>query len=249
MNLFRLARAHGPIDFRTVRRDSLLLWMALLPLVFVLLFRLGLPWAAEILLTRYAFDLAPFQLLLVSYAFVVGTPTLYGVVIGFLLLDERDDGTLTALRVTPLPLSHYLAYRTLLPMVISLVVTVLSYQLTGLATLPGWQLWLVASMAAPLAPIFALFFAAFAANKVQGFALMKGSGGLLALPLLAYFVPTGWSWLFGLVPTFWPVKVYWLLDGGGGNAAVLVAAVGLAYELLLLVLLLRLFQRRLARGT
>ena len=35
----RILKALGPIDLRNVRRDSLLLWMAVMPFVFVLLFR------------------------------------------------------------------------------------------------------------------------------------------------------------------------------------------------------------------
>lgn len=39
----------------------------------------------------------------------------FGVVTGFLLLDERDDRTLTALQVTPLPLRAYIFYRVTVP--------------------------------------------------------------------------------------------------------------------------------------
>ena len=53
-------------------------------------------------------------------------------VLGFLLLDQRDDQTLTALQVTPLSLNGYLAYRISLPMLISLVTTLLMVPLAGL---------------------------------------------------------------------------------------------------------------------
>jgi fluoroquinolone transport system permease protein len=42
---------------------------------------------------------------------VVVMPALVGMVIGFLLLDQRDDQTLAALQVTPLTLNGYLIYR------------------------------------------------------------------------------------------------------------------------------------------
>jgi len=59
--------------------------------------------------------------------------------------------------------------------------------------------------------MFALFNATLAQNKVQGFAVMKATSIIPIPPLLAYYGDSGWQWLFGLVPSYWPVKVYWLL--------------------------------------
>jgi hypothetical protein len=135
-------------------------------------------------------------------------------VLGFLLLDQRDDNTLTALQVTPLSLNGYLAYRISLPLLVSFLTTLVMVPLVGLGPI-DWPAHLAAAVcSAPLAPIFALFNAAFAQNKVQGFAVMKASSVISIPPLVAYFVTSGWQWLFGLVPTYWPVKVYWLLQAG-----------------------------------
>ena len=67
-------------------------------------------------------------------------------------------------------------------------------------------------------------------------------------PFVAYFVQGGWQWLFGLMPTYWPVKVYWLLQAGNplGWLALLI---GLAYSALLIVLLIRWFNAVMHAGT
>jgi hypothetical protein len=39
--------------------------------------------------------------MLLSFFFVLQIPLLFGLLVGLLVLDERDDDTLTALRVTP----------------------------------------------------------------------------------------------------------------------------------------------------
>ncbi|MCB0153322.1 MAG: hypothetical protein KDF65_00900, partial [Anaerolineae bacterium] len=98
-------------DVRNIGRDSLLAWMIVIPLLTGLMVRLLLPRLSPWLLARYAFDLTPYYGLLMSYLVVLITPILFGAVIGFLLLDERDDQTLLAMQVTPLPLSSYLFYR------------------------------------------------------------------------------------------------------------------------------------------
>lgn len=243
--LYRVAyvlKSLGPIDARNVRRDSLLLWMALMPFAFVLIFRFLVPWARDGLLAQFGFDLAPFYILIMSYAFIIGTPLLFGVVIGFLLLDERDDQTLTALQVTPLGLTSYLAYRIALPVLISLLLTIVTFPLARLVTFPIGHLFLVALLAAPLAPTFALFMAAFAQNKVQGLAIMKASGTFLVLPLLGYFVRSNWQWAFGLIPTYWPAKVYWILDAGEPGAWICFLA-GVVFQVALLLILLGRFKR------
>lgn len=63
-------------------------------------------------------------------------PDLVGMVIGFLLLDERDTQTLDALRVTPLSMRRYLAYRISAPLLIAKVTTLFGYRLVALTPLP-----------------------------------------------------------------------------------------------------------------
>ena len=67
---------------------------------------------------------------------------------------------------------------------------------------------LAALAAAPAAPLLALFLAAFARNKVQGFALMKAAGVVIWPPVAAVFVPMPWQLLFGVSPVYWPARVY-----------------------------------------
>ena len=214
MNMITVVRALGPIDARNIRRDSLLQWMIIMPFFFAFLFRYGVPWIRTLLLEQFAFDLAPYYVLLVTYSFVILIPAVFGMVIGFLLLDERDDRTLTALQVTPLTLNNYLSYRILLPMILSVLLTLITFPLASLVPFNFGHILLVALLSAPFAPMFALYLAAFANNKVQGFALMKASGVIFILPVIAYFIQSNWQFVFGIVPTFWPAKLFWALLNG-----------------------------------
>lgn len=239
MNLIRAFRALGPVDARNVQRDALLRWFIFLPLLLVIVIRIAIPIATQLVWERLTFDLRPYYQLINSFLYLI-LPMLVGMVLGFLLLDQRDDQTLMALQVTPLSLNGYLVYRISLPMLISLVMTLLMVPLAGLGQVKIEAHLAAALCAAPLAPMFALFSAAFAQNKVQGFAVMKASSIVSFPPFIAYFITNGWQWLFGLVPTYWPVKVYWLLQAGASQGW-LVLVVGLAYESLLITLLLRWF--------
>ena len=234
--------ALGPIDLKSVRRDSLLRWMFFMPLLLALLVRVGVPPLAAWLDERFDIELGPYFPLIASIL-VMNTPMIYGMVIGFLLLDQKDDQTLTALQVTPLTAGGYLAYRMGIPLLLSIATNLLVLPLSGVATIGLDRQLLAAVGAAPLAPGFALFLAAFANNKVQGFALTKAAQGVITWPpLIAYFVHSNWQWAFGLCPAYWQVKLYWELDAQG-TAVWPVFLIGIAYLSVLIVLLLRRFDR------
>jgi fluoroquinolone transport system permease protein len=171
---------------------------------------------------------------------------MYGTVIGFLLLDQKDDRTLSALQVTPLTTGGYLAYRMGIPLALSVLMTPVALELSGLATPSLWRQLVASIGAAPIAPAYALLLATFARNKVQGFALVKAAGALNWPPVLAYFVDSGWQWAFGLCPTYWSAKLYWELDAGSPRSWLVLPA-AIACLGLLIAALLRRFDRAMHR--
>lgn len=240
MSLFRIGRALGSIDLKSVYRDPLLVWLSGFTLAFACIIRWGTPWATEALLRRYEFDLVEYYPLMLSFV-ALTVPGMVGAIIAFLLLDQRDDGTLVALSVTPMTFRKYLIYRTGVPIVASVVLTGIALTLSGLMT-AGWHVALLASVVASLfVPIYALFITCLAANKVQGFAVMKGAG-VLALPaVVAWFVPMPWQVALGVVPHYWIAKVVWVMEAGDSPWPFVMTA--LVFQVVLLRLLLRRFVR------
>jgi fluoroquinolone transport system permease protein len=242
MRTLQIFKGLGPLDAKTVGRDSLLRAAIGLPLMIALLTRLAVPILAQQIGAATGFDLPAYQAAIMSGALLLITPTICGLVVGFLLLDQRDDRTLAALQVTPLPLRAYLAYRLAAPLLLSLVMTVVAFPLAGLAGAGMPAVLLAALTAAPFAPLAALGLATFAENKVQGLALLKGCSVLLLAPIAAIFVPAPWQWALGIAPTFWPAQLYQALGAGQPGWWIYLLA-GLAYQGLLLAALLRRFQR------
>jgi len=247
----RTAAALAAGDARGVGRDPLLRWLIGYPIALALLLRWGVPALARPIEARFDVALLDYGVLIAS-GMVELLPILVGMVVGFMLLDERDDRTLAALQVTPLGLNGYLAYRVALPVVASVVTTVAAVPLVGLTPIALGPLLAIAVGAAPLAPLFALFLAAFAGNKVEGFALTKASGMLFVPPVIAYFVAPPWQWLFGVVPTYGPLKAFWTQQGVGWAAGPSPGAgcylVPLAIGLVLQAALLRWLLRRVRRS-
>ena len=243
---FSTVLALGPIDVKSVRRDSLIRWMLATPVVLALVIRFGLPPASVWARSQSGLDLVPY-LHLFGSALLTATPLMFGTVIGFLLIDQKDDQTLTALQVTPLTNRAYLLYRLGVPCLLSVPLTVLALRLSGIPQISLGRQLIAAVVASPLVAAFALLLAALANNKLQGFALMKGCSGAINLPpIIAWFFDSNWQWAFGIAPMYWPVKLYWELAGAARGPAApswFYALVSVAYLGALIALLGRRFDR------
>ncbi|RME65680.1 MAG: hypothetical protein D6790_01485 [Caldilineae bacterium] len=235
--------ALGRTDLLNIRRDSFMQFLLVYPLLLGLLIRWMLPWVTDAL--RETFDLTPHHLLIVSWFGLLIMPNIAGAVTGFLLLDERDQDTLTALMVTPLPVRTYAFYRVLTPTLITILGPLVIVPLIGVAVPPPDALVILSIAGSAMGPVYAFFLASFAKNKVEGMAYMKGMGILLLGPAVAWFVPEPWQWLLGVFPTFWPAKAYWLAYQG--ESYIWVAAVGFVYALGVLAVLFRRFQAQIYR--
>ena len=236
-------RAFGRNDLKSIKRDSLLIYMLIIPPLMVLLVRLILPWLTNRLADNFAFDLVPYYPMLLSFFFVLQLPLLFGLLVGLLILDERDDDTLTALRVTPISMTGYAIYRGGAATLLSTLYIVIALPSTGLMPLTLLPALIpIAVLSGVLAPLFGLILATIASNKVEGLALMKALGIFLLGPLAAYFIDSNWQLLMGILPTYWPAKAFWVASEGGNFWPYVV--VGAIYSLLLVALLLRRFKAK-----
>jgi hypothetical protein len=231
-------------DARVLWRDPLLIWMTAVPLAMALLIRVVVR-VVEGMLAGSAFDLEPYHPVIMG-GYLMSAPGMIGFVIGFLLLDERDAGTLKALRVTPLPMRDYLAYRVTGPLVAGTVATVIGYPLAGLSPIDLGPLVAIALVASLAAPLLALVLATAAPNKVAGFAVVKVLNGVNLLPIAAFFIPEPLQYAAGIVPTYWPMRALWSAAAHQSYAGYL--AVGAMVGMAAVLVAVRLFNRRLAAG-
>lgn len=242
MRFTAVVRSLGRLDLQSISRDSMLLLISVGSLVLSLAMRFGVPAITPHAQRIFAIDLTHYSPLLMSFVLLLA-PGMVGSLVGFLVLDERDDGTLTALLVTPISLPSYLLYRVGLPVVIAFLVTLLAVPIAGLASIPFGQLILAAALASLSGGIVALGVTALATNKVEGFGVLKMLQGLQGLPVVAWFVPAPWQWLFGIVPTYWPAAAYWRMATGQPFLGYLV--VGTILNLAALGILVRRFRNSL----
>ena len=182
--------AFGRNDIRGTYRDPLLVMIVVAPIIWTLGVVILAPLFTEMLAERYEFDLVPYYPLVLTAFLLLTSIVIAGGLGAFLVLDEVDAGTLTALRVTPVPLSTFFAYRAGTVMVVTTVYVVATMSLSGIlepALIPA--LIPIGLLAGLSAVVTLLLIVAVASNKIQGIAMVRALGMLIAgLPCLPWFI-------------------------------------------------------------
>ncbi len=61
-----------------------------------------------------------------------------------------------------------------------------------------------------------LLILAMANNKIQGLAMVRALGMLIAgLPCLPWFIDSPWNMAFGVLPPYWAAKAFWVASDHG----------------------------------
>lgn len=192
-------------DIRMVARDPLLAIMPVAPLLAATAMALIVPTFAGFLFSRLGFDLLAWAGL-IRGIIILFPGMFYGMVAGFLLLDDRDDGIAAYWSVTPVRRSGYLLARLGLFSLAAVPAGLVCALILGLAPLRFADDLTMAILGALQVPVYALFLAAFAANKVEGLSIVKALGVLNMAPL-AVLLPGSVGRLG------WPIPQYWAATG------------------------------------
>ncbi|GAY17859.1 fluoroquinolone transporter permease [Mycobacterium sp. shizuoka-1] len=242
----RALAALGGNDLRGTYRDPLLVMIVVAPAIWTTAVAVLTPHFTDLLAQRHDFDLVPYYPLLLTAFLLLTSVVVVGGLGAFLVLDEIDADTLTALRLTPLPLGTFFAYRAATVVVVTTAYVIATMSFSGIlepGTVPA--LVPIGLLAGLSAVVTLLLIVNLADNKIQGLAALRGLGMLIAgLPCLPWFIHSRWSLAFGVLPPYWPAKAFWLASSHATWWPYLLA--GSAYHLVIIGLL---FHRFIARNS
>lgn len=201
-------------DGLRLARDRFVVSVSLYIIAMTIALRWLLPWLSGELDARLGFDFSPYVPLLGSHFLIQLSGQIGGIILGLLLLESREDQTIRAMLVTPVPMQHYLTMLGLVVMAGTVPLALLEGAIIQWG-LPPWPGFVVAAVVgAPGAFIFGLLVATLANDKTQAFAYMKILGLLPAAASAAWFVDEPWQWLFAVYPPYCASKIYWLSEAG-----------------------------------
>lgn len=240
VNIIRLAIN----DFKNIIRDRFLVYAAIaLPVMVILVSRIILHWIAPTL--KNTIPLAA-NYSLIFMLCVTMIPLVYGFIVAFLILDERDEHILTVLRVMPISRNKYLIYRMLFLSIFSLIVMLIFPPLSGLLENTHFsyiQYIPIALLFTLITPFSALMVSSFATNKVQAFAIFKISGTIFLLPLFIFLINNNLKYIFSPIPNFWAFIVLKKLLTTGTNDY-LHLGIGFVYSIVFIAVLFFIFNKK-----
>lgn len=228
-------------DLKLLRGDPMLLLMMAVPIILWALMTFLFPLVANFVSDTWSFDIYPWYRQ-AGFFFMLLIPMMSGMVYGFILIDERDGGIITAISVTPLGKSGYLKLRLGIPLFLSFVSLILFVYLLNLQGNNNIiQTILLSALLSSESLMMLLFLGAFADNKVVAMAISKGFSVLLIGPLLDFILPAPLNWLGAYSPMFWCERAF--LSEGSGEFWIYFM-ISLAFHIFIIHILYRRFIRR-----
>jgi ABC-2 type transport system permease protein len=129
-------------------------------------------------------------------------------IMGFLLVDEKESHVINALAVSPLTMSQYTFARALFAVSASTMIALISSAiLVGSGVHYGLLLvgCVVSSM---VGLVIGYVVGGFTENQLQAIGLIKiVVFAYLTIPILTIFVPDNWQWAFYVLPNYWMFKI------------------------------------------
>ena len=231
-------------DFKNIIRDKFLVYAAIaMPLMVIVISRIILHWIAPTL--KDTIPLAG-NYSMIFMLFVTMIPLVYGFIVAFLILDERDEHLLTVLRVMPISRNSYLIYRMLFLSIFSFIVMLIFPPLSGLLENTQFsyiQYIPIALLFTLLTPFSALMVSSFATNKVQAFAIFKISGTVFLIPLFIFLITDNLKYIFAPIPNFWAFITLKEVISTGTNDY-LHLGIGFVYTIALIAVLFYIFNKK-----
>ncbi|MCX5775318.1 MAG: hypothetical protein NTV44_03020 [Firmicutes bacterium] len=253
-------------EFKTLVKDPMNLFMLIFPFVILLLCGWMIP---AILQRAGASNGASAITLLISFALcetMGGYIT--GAMLGFSLLENRDENTLVSISVTPMSLKGYTLFKSIYAFIFSFlgnlvmvaglklfasdayVIVYGGFTISLLGNISYFEIIIFSLVTALIVPFFGGLFSAVAKNKIEGFAIMKTGGLIIMIPMLC-LLPAfagGWQYAVGIAPNFWPMKALLNIAMGSTNSANInfwwYMAIGTVYQIALSAIALKIFLKK-----
>ncbi|HHW72378.1 MAG TPA: hypothetical protein GX393_04030 [Firmicutes bacterium] len=208
-------------EAKTIVRDPINLFMCVFPVIMLLLAAYVFPMLFESMPAVEGAVLRAVMVLLLVAVLAFGSFCLAAMAT-FLLLEQKDENTLHTIAVTPVGTSGYLRFKMAYIYLMSVLGDLLvllgtkllagdEYSFMGISLFDQISLAHMVAFAAVnslFTLVLALLQSALARNKVEGFALIKGTGILALLPalLLLESFQGKLQYLLGVFPNFWAIR-------------------------------------------
>jgi ABC-2 type transport system permease protein len=159
------------------------------------------------------------------------------------LVEEKENGTLTALLVTPAMASEVLVAKWMLGFIFAVFLAAATLLLNSAFGPRPLEVMVVVIIAGALNAMIGILIGIYAKTATMLFALIKSLGFFLFIPVIFYLFPEWPQWIAKLFPLYWIIKPIWEVSVMGESLASVwfetLIAIAITLVLILPVLLLK----------
>jgi ABC-2 type transport system permease protein len=139
--------------------------------------------------------------------FIVFISIMTAFMMGLAIVEDKDQGTILALRISPVSSSDYYIGRSLFPFLVTIAYSIIGVFMLGLAGINIMQMLTVVIPSFATAMVLGLFIGGMGKNEIEAMGIGKVSAMLFMFVLVAAaLLPDNWHW------TLWWMPVYWIFD-------------------------------------
>src|SRR6056297_2963782 len=218
-------------DLKHMIREPIIGLMFFVPIIISIVFKLADLYLVPVIEMNFSVDIGFYYIYILSAIFVISADMI-GVVIGFMMLDDKDGHILELISVTPLGKSGYLINRLGFMALFTFIFTFVSYFILDMVRIPIFTLIFIALMLSILSACIGLLLSSLASDKVKGLTYAKGLNFIIIfcfadlidveyIRVVSAIFPTYWvssiienfneavPYIFGLITTlFWFLVIY-----------------------------------------
>ncbi len=134
-----------------------------------------------------------------------------GFLIGISIVQDKEQGTIDAVRVSPVTNLEYYLGKSVFPILMMFLYVPVGIAVLRLVGVNIAQTFALVAASVALALLFGLLVGAIARNQTEALGIVKGIGTLFMLALAGgLLLPDRWEWV-----VYW-VPVYWIMDAAQG---------------------------------
>ena len=197
---------HIKNDLKQVFRDPVMSILMLAPLLIVVVFKLLTLFLFPFIATKFNFEFSLYYQYLMAGILILISGML-GIVIGFMMLDDKDGNIAELMAVTPLGRSGYLINRLSFSSILCLFYSIIAIYVLNIIELPFYTILLLSLLSGIYSIIIGLLIFSGADDKVKGLTFAKGLNMLGIFAFSDLFALNWFSILSLIFPTYWITRI------------------------------------------
>jgi ABC-2 type transport system permease protein len=157
---------------------------------------------------------------------------------GSSLVQEKEEGTMMAMLVTPIKANEVLAAKWLMGVIFATIMAIVALLLNQAVGSNWLDVFVVVLVAAMMSATLGLLIGSFSKDSTIMFGIVKGLGIFLFAPVIFYIFPEWPQWIAMIFPLYWIIEPIWQVSilGESLSAVWLELVVALAITGALMVL-------------